>query len=55
VNTKQVSQWKWQTLAIISAVSLKSTHLETPDLAKNSSISRIPMLYPLKNKQKVKG
>lgn len=32
------------TLAITSAVSRKSWQLLTPDLARNSSISRIPML-----------
>ncbi len=32
------------TRAILSAVSLKSTHFVVLDLARNSSISRIPML-----------
>ena len=32
------------TFAITSAVSLKSTHPETLDLARNSSIKRIPIL-----------
>lgn len=35
------------TLAILSAVSLKSMHFPVFDLARNSSMSLIPMLYPL--------
>jgi hypothetical protein len=35
---------KVKTFAITSAVSLKSTHLDTFDLAKNSSTNRVPML-----------
>lgn len=33
-----------ETLAMTSAVSLKSIHLDTLDFARNSSMSRIPML-----------
>lgn len=32
------------TLAITSAVSLKSMHFETLDFARNSSINRVPIL-----------
>ena len=39
------------TLAILSAVSLKSMHFPVFDLARNSSMSLIPMLYPLHNAQ----
>lgn len=35
------------TLATLSAVSRKSTHLVALDLARNSSMSLMPMLYPL--------
>lgn len=35
---------QYNTFAITSVVSLKSLHLETLDLAKNSSIKRIPIL-----------
>ena len=43
---QQPQDW-WRTFATLSTVSRKSPHLPVFDLARNSSISLMPMLYPL--------
>lgn len=43
----KIARSEWSTLAITSPVSLKSLHLPRLDLARKSSINRVPMLYPI--------
>ena len=52
-NMPLATTWKKFTLAVFSMASLKPRHLVVLDLARNSSINRVPMLYPLHDRPHV--